>query len=137
MVSNSFSWFQVILDGFKWFQFVPRFSKYETWNHKTQYYFIGRNVKWYCANTEALLYPGTSFILGWDFISVTCKRTPTSHRILNCQKHLSQMFFKIVVLKNFAVFLGKQLCWSLFLIKLLASWLSTSSKRDSGTGVFL
>ena len=29
----------------------------------------------------------------------------------------SQMFFKISVLKNFALFTGKHLCWSLFLIK--------------------
>ena len=28
------------------------------------------------------------------------------------------MFFKIVVLKNFAIFTGKHQCWSLFLIKL-------------------
>ena len=32
---------------------------------------------------------------------------------------LSQMFFKIGVLKNFAIFTGKHLCWSLFLIKLI------------------
>ena len=31
---------------------------------------------------------------------------------------LSQIFFKIDVLKNFANFKGKHLCWSLFLIKL-------------------
>ena len=30
----------------------------------------------------------------------------------------SQMFFKIGVLKNFAKFTGKHLCWSWFLIKL-------------------
>ena len=30
----------------------------------------------------------------------------------------SHMFFKIGVLRNFAIFTGKQLCWSLFLIKL-------------------
>ena len=30
----------------------------------------------------------------------------------------SQMFFKTGVLKNFAIFTGKQLCWSLFLMKL-------------------
>ena len=29
-----------------------------------------------------------------------------------------QMFFKIGVLRNFAIFIGKYLCWSLFLIKL-------------------
>ena len=28
-----------------------------------------------------------------------------------------QMFFKVAVLKNFAIFTGKHLCWSLFLIK--------------------
>ena len=38
----------------------------------------------------------------------------------------SQMFFKIGVLKNFAIFTGKSLCWSLFLIKLL--------KRNTNTG---
>ena len=32
----------------------------------------------------------------------------------------SQMFFKIGVLKNFAIFTGKHLCWSLFLIQLQA-----------------
>ena len=32
----------------------------------------------------------------------------------------SQMFHRIGVLKNFANFKGKQLCWSLFLIKLQA-----------------
>ena len=31
------------------------------------------------------------------------------------------MFFKIGVLKNFAMFTGKHLCWSLFLIKLQAA----------------
>ena len=30
----------------------------------------------------------------------------------------SQMFFKTSVFKNFAIFAGKHLCWSLFLIKL-------------------
>ena len=30
----------------------------------------------------------------------------------------SKMFFKISVLENFAIFTGKHLCWSLFLIKL-------------------
>ena len=37
------------------------------------------------------------------------------------------------VLKNFAIFTGKHLCWSLFLMQLL----STLLKRDSNTGVFL
>ena len=35
---------------------------------------------------------------------------------------LSQMFFKIDVLKNFANFVGKHHCWSIFLIKLQPLW---------------
>ena len=50
---------------------------------------------------------------------------------------LSQMFFKIGVLKNFANFIGKHQCWSLFLIKLQAWRPATLLKRDSNTGVFL
>ena len=37
-----------------------------------------------------------------------------------CRSSRSQMFFKIGVLKNFIIFTGKHLCWSLFLIKLQA-----------------
>ena len=36
----------------------------------------------------------------------------------------SLMFFKIGVIKNFPIFKGKHLCWSLFLIKLTAEGLS-------------
>ena len=49
----------------------------------------------------------------------------------------SQMFFKIDVLKNFGNFTGKQLCWSLFLIKLQSWRPETLLKRNSNTGVFL
>ena len=43
------------------------------------------------------------------------------------------MFYKKGVLKNLANFIGKHLCWSLFLIK-LQSWRSgILSKRDSNT----
>ena len=38
-------------------------------------------------------------------------------RRLRFRSSRSQMFFKIGVLKNFAIFTGKHLCWSLFLIK--------------------
>ena len=44
-----------------------------------------------------------------------------------------QMFFKKGVRKDFAKFTGKQLCWSLFLVRRSAGL----SKRDSNTGVFL
>ena len=49
----------------------------------------------------------------------------------------SQMFFKIGVLKNFANFTAKHLCWSTFFIKLLAWRAATLLKRDSNTGVIL
>ena len=39
-----------------------------------------------------------------------------SNSCLRCSR--SQMFFKIGVLKNFVIFTGKHLCWSLLLIKL-------------------
>ena len=41
------------------------------------------------------------------------------------------------VLKSFAIFTGKHLCWSLFLIKLHAFRPATLLKRDSYIGVFL
>ena len=46
---------------------------------------------------------------------------------------------KKAVLKNFSVFTGKQLFWSLFLVKLqlLVFKPTTLLKRDSNTGVFL
>ena len=41
------------------------------------------------------------------------------------------------VYKNFAIFTGKHLCWSLFLIKLQASRPETLLEIDSNAGVFL
>ena len=48
-----------------------------------------------------------------------------------------QMVFKISVLKNFANFPLKHLCWSFFLIKLQPWGLATLLKRNSNTGAFL
>ena len=47
----------------------------------------------------------------------------------------SQKFFKIGILKNFAIFTRKHLCWSLFLIKLLA--FSHRPATDSNISVLL
>ena len=52
------------------------------------------------------------------------------------RRSCSQMFFKITVLKNFKIFTGKHLCWSLFLIKFQSWWPATLLKRNSNTGVF-
>ena len=40
--------------------------------------------------------------------------------LLVLQKQPLEVFYKKVVLRNFAIFTGKHLCWSLFLIKLRA-----------------
>ena len=55
----------------------------------------------------------------------------------NYRSSRSQIFFKIGVLKDFGDFTGKNLCWSLFLIKLQAWRPSTLLRRDCNTGIFL
>ena len=67
--------------------------------------------------------------------------------VLNCPRHFhswagyyAHRRKKIAVLKNFAIFTGKHLCWSLFLIKLQPWRTATLLKIDSNmssTGVFL
>ena len=47
------------------------------------------------------------------------------------------MIFKIDVLKDFKIFSGKNLCWSLYLITLQALWSATSLERDSSTDFFV
>ena len=49
----------------------------------------------------------------------------------------SQIFCKIGALKDWAIFTGKHLCWSLFFIKLQVFSPATLLKRDSNTVVFL
>ena len=49
----------------------------------------------------------------------------------------SRMFFKISVLKNFAMFTGKHLCWSLFLKNIQAWRPATLLKRYSNIVIFL
>ena len=48
-----------------------------------------------------------------------------------------EMFLKIGVLKNFAIFTGKYLCWSLFLINIQTWRPATLLKRDANIAVFL
>ena len=57
--------------------------------------------------------------------------------LINFRGSHLQMFFKIGVLRNFAIFTGKHLCWSLFLIKLQTLRPATLVKRESNTGAFL
>ena len=55
---------------------------------------------------------------------------------LKLQKQPPEVFYKKAVIKNFAVLTGKQLCWSLFLVKLQASRLATLLKRETPKHVF-
>ena len=55
----------------------------------------------------------------------------------NQQKQPLGVFYKKAVPKNFAIFTGKNLCWSFFLIKWQAFRPATLLKRDPNTGVFL
>ena len=54
-----------------------------------------------------------------------------------CLNNWLNMFLRIGVLKNFAIFTGKHLCWNLLLIKSQGWRPATLLKRDSNTGVFL
>ena len=47
----------------------------------------------------------------------------------------SEMFFKIGVLKNVSIFIGKYLCWSFF-FKKMQDLMPTTLLRDSNRGVF-
>ena len=49
----------------------------------------------------------------------------------------SQISFKIKVFKKFAIFAGKHLCWSLFVIRLAVHKPGNLLKRDANTSVFL
>ena len=53
------------------------------------------------------------------------------------QKQPPEVFYKKAVLKNFAIFRVKHLCWSLFLISLQTFRPTTLLKRDPSTGAFL
>ena len=57
-----------------------------------------------------------------------CLNSRSSHQSCSIEK---------AVFKNFAMFTGKHLCWSLLLIELHASRPATFLKRDSSTAVFL
>ena len=68
--------------------------------------------------------------------------TSTQEEILtvrsrNCRTSYSQIFIKISVLKSFAIFTGKHLCWSLFLRTLQVLKPASLLKGDSNIGVFL
>ena len=67
------------------------------------------------------------------------RQMPNTERLPYQTDKSSHRRFSITkdVLKNFAIFTGKHLCWSLFFIKLQTFRPSALLKRNSNTGVFL
>ena len=77
-------------------------SNYKIWNFVFQFL---KNMKWHFGYTDCLIL------------------NPLAHKSIiifgsNKCRHL-RCSVKKVVLKNFAIFTGKHLCWSLFLIKFI------------------
>ena len=93
--------------------------------------FFSKAVAWGPVTTLLKQYITSSFLCAnalfsedrWGLLSFLWgNRVLYSH--VDCRSSLSEMFYKKVVLKNFAKFTGKHLCQSLFLKKLQAIGLS-------------
>ena len=81
-------------------------------------------------STTANLWPLTTHIYHvMIFVTDSCSKK--SFFIIIFRSSHMQMFFKTGIIRDFAIFIGKHLCWSLFLIKLQGSLqlYSTSSKK--------
>ena len=76
-------------------------------------------------------------LLGTLFLDIYLQKLVISFHDKIIRSSRWQMFFKIGVLKNFAIFTEKHLCWSLFLIMLQTIWPVTFYKRDSNRCIFL
>ena len=74
-------------------------------------------------------------------IIVTGDFSKKSFFIIILRRSHTGMFFKTVVIRNFAIFTEKHLCWNLFFIKLQtlrpATLFQPFPKRDFNTGVLL
>ena len=88
-----------------------------------------------------LLHTGLNTSLGWYFTGFWIRLCFFYYSLhiesIKFRSGRSKMSFKIQVFKNIAIFTGKHLCWSLFVIKLLAYKTANLLKRDSNTSVFL
>ena len=75
--------------------------------------------------------------VGVQFTKVILKKTYFIFLSLTIQKQLLEQFYKKAVLKNLAIFIGKHLCWSLFLVKMKAfreEHLRTTASDHSNLG---
>ena len=119
------------------FKFLASFSlDIRVWSTETQ------------TNIALLLYKGVlthsaplvSLYTHWKYLKFSFFDVSRGYRkrhevgLRTLKSNRSQMFFRKGVLKNFAIFKGKQLSWSLLLIK---SRTSNLLKRNSNSGVFL
>ena len=93
-------------------------------------------TRWYGTLWKGKFSFSSTWVLQWYFLfffrkrphficSLLCylsmqENIQTNIKGKNLRSSRTQMFFKIAVLKNFAVLPRKHLCWSLFLIKLQA-----------------
>ena len=84
---------------------------------------------WWCLDLTRI----KNCIFFWDFIKVEWN---CFMKMYEDRSRHSQIFFKICVLKNFVIFIGKHLYWSFFLIKLYTFMNATLLTRDTNTGAF-
>ena len=92
-----------------------------------------------CNKSTAEAY--VQFFFSWlsfqsRFPILLCNKT-AAEAYVQFQKWPPQVLCKKGVLKNFANFTGKHLCWSLFLIKLQVFRPATLLKGDANTIIFL
>ena len=71
----------------------------------------------------------TELLLLFSIMSLWSDILCSSSHMLHIRSSRSQMLFKISILKNFAIFTGKHLCWDHYLIKLQAFRPTTLLKR--------
>ena len=110
---------------------MPQIILKERTAHLASYTFFTRDADQYKNASFSQLYqPPRTFISQNTYHQLlsSCENTSRSSRL--------QMFFKIGVVKSFANFTGKHLCWSLFLKNLQGESLKLH-KKDFNTGVFL
>ena len=100
---------------------IRRYSKtFLNGGELSKIYFLGFLKKFrtsiFLSTSEGLLLniPDTKSSLLWIFIFSISHFSSLETMYKSSRL---QLFFKIGVLKNFAIFTGKHLCWSLFLIK--------------------
>ena len=137
VIKNKKKCFQLCLDWTNTLVFTIHFlrAQSKSWAprkkfaHPCKSFFFQRCILDCQASNKQFLAKTSQIINGWVL------NTPLYFEMYRSSR--SQMFFEIDVLKIFTIFTEKQMCWSLFLLKLQAFRPEIIFKRDSNTGVFL